>query len=413
VTARRDVLVVTPYLPWPADFGGAIRIYEFIRALARDQRVIVLALVTESETDAVNALGELCDVTAVPVRSTMRQPAGWSKRLTQVQSALSPLSFAERATWNPQMQAVMDRLFMTRHIGLVHYEFAQMTRYRPLHACPTVLDNQNIEHELLERVARSSPSLPRRVFNNVEWRKVRRLEHAAWRSVTLNLATSERDAARISAVAGEPAAVVPNGVDITAYGSKQNAGRIPGRIVFVGAMRHGPNADGARWYIEHVHPLVMAAVPNATVEIVGADPPEDLRRLSSSSVSVTGRVENVVPHVSKASVTIVPLHAGGGTRLKILEAFAAGVPVVSTSIGAEGLDVVADRHLLIADTAPAFADAVIRVLRGTDLPASYSTEDAYRLAKETYDWTSGVAPLLTAAHNRAVERFDLAQRAST
>jgi glycosyltransferase involved in cell wall biosynthesis len=303
------------------------------------------------------------------------------------------------------MQAVMDRLFMTRHIDLVHYEFAQMVQYHPLRPCPTVLDNQNIEHELLERVARSSESTPRRLFNNIEWRKVRRLEHAAWRSVTLNLATSERDAKRIQAIADAPVAVVPNGVDVNAYRAAASSPRTAGRIVFVGAMRHQPNADGARWYLRDVHPIVVAAVPNATVEIVGADPPDDLALMQSDTVTVTGRVESVVPHVAAASVVIVPLHAGGGTRLKILEAFAAGVPVVSTSIGAEGLDVTPDRHLLIGDTAREFAEAVINVLRGSNLPETFSVDAARQLVADHYDWTTGVTPHLIDAYERAIESF--------
>lgn len=412
MTRSREILLVTPFLPYPPDFGGAIRVYEFIRALSDEHRVIVLAPVTNAERDAVQRLGEICDVTAVPARNTSRHPAGWDKRIAQLRSAGSRRSFAELASWEPRMQAVMDRLFMTRHIDLVHYEFAQMVRYRPLRPCPTVLDNQNIEHELLERVARSSTLLPRRIFNNIEWRKVRRLEHDAWRSVTVNLATSERDAGRIRSVTGVPAAVVPNGVDVAAYTQSVSQPRTAGRIVFVGAMRHQPNADGARWFIRNVHPLVLGAVPNATLEIVGADPPEDVVKMASSSVSVTGRVESVVPHVTAAAVVIVPLHAGGGTRLKILEAFAAGVPVVSTTIGAEGLDVVRGRHLLIADTAREFADAVISVLRGANLPDTFSVDEARRLVESRYDWRSGVAPLLTGAYDSAMHTFDRSDEAT-
>jgi glycosyltransferase involved in cell wall biosynthesis len=412
VTPQREILLVTPFLPFPPDFGGAIRIYEFIRALSTEHRVIVLAPVTDDEADAVRQLGDICDVTAVPARSTLRQPAGLVKRIAQLRSAASPRSFAELAAWNPQMQAVMDRLFMTRHIDLVHYEFAQMARYQPSRPCPTVLDNQNIEHELLERVARTSQSTPRRLFNNMEWRKVRRLEHSAWRSVTLNLATSERDAEQIRAATDVPVVVVPNGVDVNAYAAAASSPRTPGRVVFVGAMRHQPNADGARWYLREVHSLVQAAVPEATVEIVGADPPDDLVQMRSASVSVTGRVESVVPHVAASSVVVVPLHAGGGTRLKILEAFAAGVPVVSTTIGAEGLDVIPGRHLLIADTAREFASAVIAVLRSTNIPADFSVDEARQLVANDYDWTTAIAPRLTDAYERAIHRFWSDRRSS-
>jgi glycosyltransferase involved in cell wall biosynthesis len=285
-----------------------------------------------------------------------------------------------------------------------------MVRYQPLRPCPTVLDNQNIEHELLERVARSSASLPRMVFNNIEWRKVRRLEHEAWRSVTVNLATSALDAERIRAAVDVPVEIVPNGVAVDAYDDARNHPRTAGRVVFVGAMRHQPNADGARWYVQHVHPLVLDAVPEATFEIVGADPPENLVQMASTTVRVTGRVESVVPNLAAASVVVVPLHAGGGTRLKILEAFAAGVPVVSTTIGAEGLDVVPNQHLLIADTAHDFADAVVRVLRGVNLPDTFRIKDARQLVEDRYDWKTGVVPALTSAYDRAIEVFDRVEK---
>lgn len=402
----RGILIVAPYLPWPADFGGAIRIYEVIKHLSRDRHVILLAPAAGPEMDAIQHLRDICDVTAVPVPWTFRQPAGRRKRLTQARSAVSQPSFVELASWEPRFQAVMDRLFMTRHIELVQYEFPQMASYRPLRACPTVLDNHNIEHELLASVARSTPSLPQRAFNNVEWRKLRRFEHAAWSSVTLNIATSSRDAKCIQVATGKPVPVIPNGVNVAAYDDVRSAIRLPGRVIFAGAMRHQPNADGARWYAERVHPLVVQAVPETTFEIVGADPPPDIVRLASGSIAVTGRVDSVQPHLAQASVAVVPLHAGGGTRLKILEAFAAGVPVISTTLGAEGLDAISDTHLTIADTARAFADAVIRVLHGDDLPSGYSTSHALALARAHYDWGSAIVPALVAAHDEAIARFN-------
>lgn len=402
----RQILIVAPYLPWPADFGGAIRIYQFVRHLSHDRDVILLAPASASEMAAVDHLREICDVTAVPATWTLRQPAGIRKRIAQVRSTGRRQSFAERASWDARFQAVMDRLFMTRHIELVQYEFPQMARYRPLRPCPTILDNHNVEHLLLGRVAHSATSLPQHIFNNVEWRKVRRLERAVWTDVTLNIATSTVDADRIHETTGQPVPVVPNGVDATAFDTGQLRSRAPGRVVFVGAMRHRPNADGARWYAQHVHPLVLAAVPHTTFEIVGADPPADVRALERASITVVGRVASVVPHLAQASVAVAPLHSGGGTRLKILEAFAAGVPVVSTTLGAEGLDVLPGEHMLVADTPSDFADAVIRVLGGRTLPAGYSTSNARELVRARYDWSNAVVPALLDAQEQAITRFE-------
>jgi polysaccharide biosynthesis protein PslH len=249
-------------------------------------------------------------------------------------------------------------------------------------------------------------------LNNIEWRKVRRLERHVWSEATLNIATSDRDAERIRTATDAVVPVVPNGVDLSAYSEVQPSTRVPGRVVFVGAMRHQPNARGARWYAEQVHPLVVERVPGATFEIVGADPPPDVAALASDTVTVTGRVDSVVPHLARAAVAVVPLAAGGGTRLKLLEAFASGVPVVSTSVGAEGLDVQRDKDVLIADTPRAFADAVVRALRGDGLPSGYSTANGRKLVQSHYDWESAVVPELVAAHEMAIERFERAQGSS-
>ncbi len=401
----RGILIVAPYLPWPADFGGAIRIYAFVRNLAREHDVMLLAPAAASEFAAIAHLRDICDVTAVPVDWTFRQPAGIDKRLVQARSVISRTSFVELASRDERFQLVMNRLFMTRHIDLMQYEFPQMARFRPLRPCPTVLDNHNIEHELLSRVARSTQVLPQRAFNNIEWRKVRRLEHDAWTHTTLNIATSSRDAKRIQEITGAVVPVVPNGVNVREYGTMTSAARDPARVIFIGAMRHQPNANAARWYAEEVHPLVVEAVPNATFEIVGADPPPSVIALASRSVTVTGRVESVIPHLAQAAVAVVPLNSGGGTRLKVLEAFAARVPVISTSVGVEGLDVEHGKHLLIADTPREFADAVIRVLGGSELPSGYSTASALRLVESDYDWEHAVVPELSKAHDEAIERF--------
>ncbi|MGH9173803.1 MAG: glycosyltransferase [Vicinamibacterales bacterium] len=400
-----DLLIVAPYLPWPDDFGGAIRIYQIVRHLAARRNVILLAPATQREMNALDHLRDICDVTAVPVDWTFRQPASVAKRVAQFRSMGARTSFVESASFESRIQAVMDRLFMTRQIELVQYEFPQMALYRPPRPCPTILDSHNIEHDLLRRVAMTHDAITGRIFNAIEWRKVRRLERAAWSSVTLNVATSSRDALAIEEADRRPVAIVPNGVDVEAFASARHCQRVAGRVVFIGAMRHQPNANGARWYIENVHPRVRVAVPHATLELVGADPPRDLVNQTDDSIAVSANVASVMPHLGRAEVAIVPLHAGGGTRLKILEAFAAGVPVVSTTVGVEGIDAVPGCDLLVADSTVAFADAVIQILRHTDLPAQYSKENAIDLVRSRHDWGSAIIPLLEEAHREAHARF--------
>jgi glycosyltransferase involved in cell wall biosynthesis len=172
-------------------------------------------------------------------------------------------------------------------------------------------------------------------------------------------------------------------------------------------MRHAPNADGARWYLEHVHALVRQRVPSVELAIVGSDPPATLLAHRSVAIEVTGRVDDIRPWFARASVAIVPLLSGSGTRLKILEAMAAGVPVVSTSIGAEGLELEPESDILLADAPNEFADAVVRVLTDRDLALRLSAR-GQSISARRFDWTV-VTRSLVEAHVLATERFEAAR----
>ncbi|HUG14237.1 MAG TPA: glycosyltransferase family 4 protein [Thermomicrobiales bacterium] len=403
---RRSILIVAPCLPLPADFGGAIRTFHLARELARHHDVKLVAPATRSERGFVQQLGEICDVIAVPSRTSVRQPAGLSKRTAQLLSIASPNSFLEAWTWQPQLQQVIDRLFLTRRVDLVQYEFAQMAIHRPSRPCPSVIDAHNIEHGLLDRVARTHSASIASHLKRTEARKVRRLERRLWASVTGCVATSKRDADVIARHTSARPLVVPNGVDTAAFARSRFVRPRPRHVVFTGVMRHQPNVDGVHWYLEQVHPLVLRAIPDATVSIVGGDPPASITRLASRSVEVTGRVDDVRPYLHEASVAIVPLLSGGGTRLKIIEAFAAGVPVVSTPIGAEGLDTTDGVDLFIGRDAPEFAARVASLI--ADEPtARRIAATALARAVSQFDW-SLVARKLEEAHELAYETFRVA-----
>lgn len=396
----RTILIVAPYLPVPANFGGALRIYHLVKNLSREHNVILLAPGNESELADAWGLNDMCDVVLVPARSTARQPADRRKRLTQIQSMAGGRSFLELSSYNPQLQAVLNRIFMTRTIDLVQFEFPESALYTLPRSIPTVFDAHNVEHDLLRRVATSTESTAKRAFNLMESRKLKRLGVDAWNRATVCVATSERDAELMRQLTSTRVEVVPNGVDLDAFGDVQQAVPKSRHAVFTGAMRHQPNADGASWYAREVHPLVQRHMPDASVAIVGADPPASIRALSSTSVEITGQVDDVRPYLSKARVAVVPLWSGGGTRLKILEAFAAGRPVVSTTIGAEGIDARDGEHLLLADTPDAFAEAVVRLFNDDALAASLGSAGR-QLVEERYGWEE-ITRQLISAHDDAI-----------
>jgi len=249
------------------------------------------------------------------------------------------------------------------------------------------------------RQAATQGSLPRRIFNQIEYRKFRREEVAAWRRATACIATSAADAAVVRDATGREVAVVPNGVDLDRFPRFPLDQADPAALVFVGAMRYRPNADAARWFVEHVFPRVRTALPTATFTIVGADPPPGVLALGSvPGVCVTGTVPDVRPWVERAGMVVVPLRAGGGTRLKILEAFAMGRPVVSTRLGAAGIDAADGEHLLLADTPDGIAAAITRLAADAPLRQAL-TDRAYALVRERYQWRA-IAAELDAVYTR-------------
>lgn len=398
---KRSILIIAPYIPLPADFGGALRIFHLLSQLARHHDVSLLAPGNPDESDDAIRLGQLCDVTLVPGATHARNPAGRRKRMEQMRSLLLSSSYLQATAHNPRMQAALDRILTTRRIDLVQFEFPESALYRVPQTMPTVFDAHNVEHDLLARIANTSSSTGKRVFNMQEARKLRRLEREVWERSTRCIATSERDAELLRSMTSTPVDVVPNGVDLTHFSPAPLADATLGSVVFTGAMRHQPNADGARWYVEQVHARVQDMLPSTNFSIVGADPPPSVQALASRSVNVTGRVEDVRPYLHHANVVAVPLWSGGGTRLKILEAFASGRPVVSTSLGAEGLQVDNGEHLLLADDAGSFARAVARVVQDRDLATRLATS-ARQLVEQHYGWEMVTAQLM-AAHERALE----------
>jgi glycosyltransferase involved in cell wall biosynthesis len=179
---------------------------------------------------------------------------------------------------------------------------------------------------------------------------------------------------------------VETGVDVNYFSNGSNE-RIPNRLVFTGSMDWVPNEDAMLWFVEEIFPKIARAIPDVSLTIVGRRPSKKMWQLSKSvtRIEVTGRVDDVRPYLWSGSAFIVPLRIGGGTRIKIFEAMASGIPVVSTSIGAEGLQVGHDRHLLLADTPEEFSAAVIQLFRNPPQARQMAAE-AKSLVAERHDW---------------------------
>jgi glycosyltransferase involved in cell wall biosynthesis len=234
----------------------------------------------------------------------------------------------------------------------------------------------------------------RRIHNTVNWRKLRREEIDDWRRFDGVTFTSRPDEERARAIVPTMrSAVVPNAVDLRSYrplpGDPPSDGST---VMFFGINDYYPNSDGILFFVREVWPLLAASHPRARLKIVGPRPTREILAQQSPRLEVTGAVDDVRAHLASAAAVIVPLRVGGGTRLKVLEAMAMAKPIVSTRIGAEGIEVVDDKHLLLADAPAQFAEAVGRVLDEPGLAARLGAEGR-ALVTARYSWEASARGL--------------------
>lgn len=259
---------------------------------------------------------------------------------------------------------------------------------------PVVLDAHNVETELPRTLAEAdtrAPAALRRARWRWETRKTQTHEQAMVRAAAAVAATSQSEAEVFERWGAREVVVVPNGIDTTAIGHADPA---PGALLaYVGTFGYLPNVVAASELLDEVLPRVRARLPEAGAVLIGRDPGPHLLSRRGPGIEVTGTVPDVLPHLRRARVVVVPLRAGGGTRLKVLEAMAAGVPVVSTRFGVSGLEVRDGEHVLLGETPAELADAAVRVC--TDDALARSLSDAgRRLACSRYDWSIVARPLV-------------------
>jgi len=261
-----------------------------------------------------------------------------------------------------------------------------------------ILDAHNAEYVLQRRAYEIDRAQPAKLlgaaYSLLQWQKLVRYERHFCRLTAGVIAASESDRQALLALDGNlRSTVIPNGVDTDHYRPPAPPERPHDlRLIFVGTMDFRPNVDGVQWFCRRIWPGILAQVPEASLWIVGRDPKAEVRALADGQrVVVTGAVDDVRPHLRGADLAIVPLRIGGGSRLKVLEAMAAGVPVVSTALGCEGI-AVTEGSAVIADEPGEFARAVVDLLRDAGRRRALARA-ARTLVEQEYDWRVVVPPL--------------------
>jgi polysaccharide biosynthesis protein PslH len=392
------VLFVTAHLPSPPTTGAEQRMHGLMRELAREHDVSIVSLIDprEDSTASKRATEAYCrSVLTVPSERQAR--LGTTKRLRQLGSIFSAHSYEYDAYYEEAMQDAVDSLLDREEFDVVQFECAQMAVYaagRKTWAVPVCLDEHNIEYDIVKRTAEAEVGTIRRAYSAVNWRKLRAEEHKAWRRFDGVVLTSARDEAMLRAdEPGTLTAVVPNGVDVEAFTPRETP-EDPFTVLFFGALHYYPNVDALEYFLREIWPTIKAEEPSARFCILGRNPPSFVEAWLDRGVEVLGFVEDVRPYIARASVVIAPLRIGGGTRLKVLEAMSLAKAVVSTTLGAEGLDVTHGENILIADDSDAFAQKTILLLSDAALAKRLGTA-ARTLVTERYSWHAAALGLVS------------------
>ena len=376
----------------PLDKGGKLRTWHLMRQLARRHEITYLSFVDPSTApEHLRGMLEVCSsVETVPRRDPPK--GSWRFRVDAASYIVDSAPYAIAKYRSSVYRQRLSDLLRHRRFDVIVCDFLVPLVNTPEQLpCPAILFTHNVESEIWRRHAATAANAVTRALLRQQWRRMLRFEARALARCDLVLCVSDADVATFSRLYPEAARrsihVVETGVD-TGYFRPDTRPARRAHLVFTGSMDWLPNEDGMTYFVNEILPRIRAVEPSATLSIVGRAPTAAVRKLSGhGGIEVTGRVDDVRPHIAGGDVYVVPLRIGGGTRLKIFEAMAMGRAVVSTTVGAEGLPVTPGRDIVIADEPDRFASAVVDLIRNHE--ARRRIEAAARqLVTDRYDWSA-------------------------
>jgi glycosyltransferase involved in cell wall biosynthesis len=386
------ILFLTQIVPYPPDSGPKIKTYNVLRYLVQRHEVHLVSFARPgSEAEQAQVLRGMCaSVTTVPLQRSRRGDLAYLAR-----SVFTGRPFLVERDDVPGMRTEIARLLSRIAFDAVHADQLTMGQFAVDLPVPVrVLDEHNAVWTIVQRGARAERG-PRRLVAEVEWRKLRAYEGDLCKRVDCVTVVSDDDRQALFRAAGAafPCLEIPIGVatDELPFIPPGPEAR---HVLSVATMFYPPNVEGVDWFARQVFPIIRRDVPDASFWIVGSRPPAQIQRLADphSGIVVTGYVSDLVPILRESAVLVVPVQSGSGMRVKILEAFARGIPVVSTTLGVEGIAARAGEHLLIADTPGAFATAVTQILREPETSARLARAGR-ELVCRRYDWRSALTEL--------------------
>ena len=388
------ILFLTPRFPYPLDVGTSLRNFRLLQSAAQEHEVHLLSFLDRPlRIDHLEAVQSVC----AHVELRPSPPHRIVRRLGGVLGSAWPDMALRR--WSPGFAEAVQGLMQSERYDVVQAEGIEMARYLALSGGAwRVFSEHNVEYLLQRRAFKIDRARPRRwplaAYSHVQAERLARFERAACHLADRVLTVSEADAGALRSLAPTGRyAVVPNAIDVDAYPRASERTSRPA-ILFTGTLDYRPNLDAVRWLLDEILPHVHMRQPEARVFVVGRSPAADVvaRGQVDARIAVTGAVERLEPYWTRSTVYALPMRGGGGVRFKALEAMAAGLPIVSTRMGMEGIAAEPGVHYLAADSASEFGAALVRLLDDAQLRERIAGAAA-TLVRERYDWRA-VAPAL-------------------
>jgi len=413
------VMLLTQVLPYPPDSGPKVKTYNVLKYLAQHHDVTLVSFVRGDQSRDIAHLQKYCRaIHVVPMeRGAVKDGLAMARSLATRQPWMMVRD--DRAA----MRLVVDKLARETRFDVAHADQLNMGQYAArVTQARKIMDAHNALWLLYKRLAETMPAGPRRLLLDRDWKLLKTYEGRICREFDAVLAVSEEDKRALLDAMGEPASVTAKQrlQTQTVHGSSLPLATGVGRdkftvipiavdgdetrpvvrdasadhILHIGTMFWPPNIDGVKWFIHDVLPIIRKQKPSIVFDVVGARPPQELLDLSKTdpTINVTGYVDDPQPFLQTAGVLVVPLRAGGGMRVKILNAMAQALPIVTTTLGCEGIAVESGKHVLIADSPADFAAAVLRVLDDPALGATLG-HNGRALIDSVYDYRAACLPM--------------------
>jgi glycosyltransferase involved in cell wall biosynthesis len=386
------VLLLTQVLPYRPDSGPKVKTWNVLKYLAQHHEVTLVSFVRGDQADDVRHLQRYCQaVHTVPMQRGAVRDAWYMAR-----SLLTGQPFLMIRDDRRAMRRLVDQLARKGHFDVAHADQLNMAQYAArVPGAFKVFDAHNALWLLYKRLGQTMGPGLRKWLLGRDWRLLKEYEARICCQFDAVLAVSQEDKTALGEAARQELDihVIPIAIDTDEVKVIERQPD-PSHILHIGTMYWPPNIDGVLWFAHEVYPLIRQQRPDVHFDIVGARPPQEIVALGRDSIgiNVTGYVADPTPYLQRSALMVVPLRAGGGMRVKILNAMAQGIPIVSTTLGCEGIEVVPGENILIADTPVDFAAAVLRLLEDPAQAACLGAAGR-RLIEQTYDYRVACQPL--------------------